>query len=78
MSYVIYEDTVSVNPITIHKILCVRYTSRKLNATTSKWHLCDTLKIAEDYAEKLVRTRGCKHCNHCLDGAEVHYPKPIS
>lgn len=75
MGYAIYEDTVGVDPITIHKDTCTYYTKRKINASTSKWNTTDTLEDADKFGEHIANSEGCKRCNVCLDGARIVNPK---
>ena len=77
MAFAIYEDTVGVDPIVIHKDTCTHYTGRKLNATTSKWYTQDTLDEADKFGEKIANKQGCKRCDDCLDGARIVNPEGI-
>ena len=74
MSYVLYEDKVAADPLNIHKVTCTWYTKRKLNAKTTAWHDCYSLEYAHQLARQLVKSKGCKHCDDCLDGAWVIDP----
>lgn len=75
MGFAIYKDTVGVDPITIHKDTCKYYTERKIGASTSKWYVLETLEDADEYGEKIANSKGCKRCDHCLDGARIVDPK---
>lgn len=77
MSYVLYEDTVDADPLNIHKDACRWYTERDPNAKTSIWHDCYSLEYAHQLAEQLVKTKGCKHCDTCMDDAWVIDPQGI-
>jgi len=75
MGYAIYEDTVGVDPITIHEDTCTHYTGRKIGAPTSIWYTMDTLADADKFGERIANSQGCKRCNHCLDGARIVNPR---
>lgn len=71
MRYAVYEDTVGVDPITIHEETCTYYTDRKTGARTSRWYLCEPLEDADALAERIVRNAGDKRGDCCLDGARI-------
>ena len=74
MGYAIYEDTVGVDPIVIHKDACDFYAKRDPNAKTSKWRIVNTAKEADELGENLANKQGCKRCEFCLDGARIVNP----
>lgn len=76
MTYVLFEDNVAADPLNIHKVTCQWYTNRKPTAKTI-WHDCHSLEYAHELAEQLVKTKGCKHCDDCMDGAWVIDPENL-
>ncbi|MGI0064662.1 MAG: hypothetical protein ACREAL_07315 [Nitrosopumilaceae archaeon] len=77
MGYAIYEDTVGIDPIVIHKDTCTYYTNRKPSVKTSKWHTLATLDEADKFGEKIANKQGCKRCDDCLDGARIVDPESL-
>lgn len=77
MNYVLYEDTIGIDPLKIHKDNCEWYTKRDPNAKTAIWRDCHSLEYAHQLAERLVKTKGCKHCDTCMDNAWVIDPQGI-
>lgn len=71
MGFAIMIDKNDAVPVNIHRDSCHYYMDRKLDATSVMWCHTDTLETAEELAKMLMKSKGCKRADCCLDNATL-------